>query len=139
MKESRAFKATPRLAVNDYCPRRLREALDPRRNVLMEGRTCKPVPMPGCGQFVGWNTMQKFLTFAIRIPQARSVWQCHMTGQHPITYVDDRLGARTLGNHADPGARLNSKFGCIYRAHPERAMRVFGTPFGIPDYGIGRA
>jgi len=83
--------------------------------------------------------MQEFLTFAIRIPQARSVRQCHMTGQHPVAYIDYRFGARTLCNHAYPATPLNSKFGCIDRAHPERAMRIFGTPFGIPDYGIGCA
>ena len=120
-------------------PRRLREALDPCRDVLVEGSTREPVSMSGCGEFIGRNAVQEFLTFAVRIPQARSIWQCHMTGQHPVAYVDDRLGARTLGNHADPAATLNSKFGCIDRAHPERAVRVFGTPFRIPDYGIGRA
>ena len=120
-------------------PRRLRESLDSRGDVLVEGSTREPVPMPGCGEFIGRNAMQEFLTFAVRIPQARSIWQCHMTGQHPVAYVDDRLGARTLGNHADPAATLNSKFGGIYRAHPQCAMRVFGTPLGIPDYSIGRA
>ena len=117
----------------------LRDALDSRRDVLVEGSTREPVPMPGCGKFIGGDAVQEFLTFAIRIPQPCSVRQCHMTGQHPITYIDDRLGTRALGNHANPAATLNTKFVCIYPAHPQRAVRVFGTPFRIPDDGIGRA
>jgi enoyl-CoA hydratase/carnithine racemase len=47
----------PGLAPDDCSSWRLRDALDSRRDVLVEGSTCKPIPMPGCGQFVGRNTM----------------------------------------------------------------------------------